>query len=296
MVITDIRDLKPAGEIAVIINVNTKLLATLALLSALQHSGMPVLMIECESKDGSFDHFSRMMERYPFDLISAKLKPHGQTLDWLFANISAAKVLLVDSDLEILSPEIIKFCREFIDEEQTFGCGFFNGPQWLTDHAGTFLEKAYYQERMWMPVTLLKTALVKQALKAGRTFDAFILYNDFMPSRRVSSAVARLRHRNPWLRKMDIKFPRLFRKTFYGHNPALVYYDTGADIYQYLRYERELWFAGLPEPFHRRYVAHAFGATRNELGRIGPHGGDRHQANLALAKRRLKEIYGVSLS
>jgi hypothetical protein len=294
MLLTDLKHLKPADELAVIINLNTRLIATLALLSTLRHAAMPVLLIDCQSADGSFEHFTHLMETCSFDLLSAPRKKHGQTLDWLFQNVPAKKVLLVDSDLEILDPEIIKFLREFIEHAQTFGSGFINGPQRLTDHAGTILENAYFQERIWMPLTLLKTSFMREAINAGHSFAASTVYNDLASFPRVSRAFAKLRHRHPWLRKLGLQTPRAFRREFHGQHPSIIYQDTGADIYQHLRYERELWFAGLPEPYHPRHVTHFFGTTRNALGEKGPHSGDRHNANLALASSRLKEIYGFA--
>src|SRR5215472_5401835 len=98
MRLESIRDLKAADAQAVIINAGTKHAATLALLSALRYAGMPVLLIDCESKDGSLEHFSRLMETHEFDLLSAPLKSHGGTLDWLFDVVPAEKVLLIDSD------------------------------------------------------------------------------------------------------------------------------------------------------------------------------------------------------
>jgi len=269
------------------------LMTTLALLSALKFAGMPVLLIDCQSKDGSFDHFSKLMNDYKFDLMSVPLKPHGQTLDWLFKNIPAKKVLLVDSDLEILSTEILKFYREWIDQEQTFGCGFINGPQFLVDHGGTALDGAYYQERMWMPLTLLKTSFVKEALAAGVSFDADTVYNDFPISQRLSAFVSNFRRRR--LGNWDPGFLRAFRKTYYGNKPSVIYCDTGAHMYQYLRYKRELWFAALPEPYHPRFVTHFFGTTRNALGEEGPHSGKRHEDNQTIACRRLQEIHGFSM-
>ncbi len=56
-----------------------KLVTTLALLSALRYAGMPVLIIDCRSEDGSWEHFIKLMEAYDFDLLSAPLKKHGET-------------------------------------------------------------------------------------------------------------------------------------------------------------------------------------------------------------------------
>ena len=93
-----------ADEYAVIINCGTKWVTTLALLSALRHAAMPVLLIDCESCDGSRAHFETLAQQneLSFHFLAWPLRPHPQALDELFANIPATKVLLVDSDVEIL--------------------------------------------------------------------------------------------------------------------------------------------------------------------------------------------------
>ena len=65
-------------------------------MSALKYANMPILLIDCESTDGSMQHFTRLMQRYPFDLLSAPLQNHGHTLDWLFLNVPAQNILLID--------------------------------------------------------------------------------------------------------------------------------------------------------------------------------------------------------
>lgn len=133
MYLKRIEDLPLTEEPAVIINCGTKEDATLALLSTLRHAEMPVLMIDCESKDGSVEFFLDLMQRFDFDILSAPLRGHGVTLDWYFRTINAEKTLLVDSDAEILDPAILKFMREYTDESSTFGAGFVNGPTWIDD-------------------------------------------------------------------------------------------------------------------------------------------------------------------
>src|SRR5687768_15725113 len=103
MVVHSLLDLPRVENRAIIINVGTKWVTTLALLSALRYARMPVLVIDCESKDGSAEHFKALMQNHSFDLLSAPLKPHGHTLDWLFINIQSENVLLLDSDAEILN-------------------------------------------------------------------------------------------------------------------------------------------------------------------------------------------------
>jgi hypothetical protein len=158
MYLKDMSEMPFSLERAVIINCGTKEVSTLALLSTLRHGGMPVLMIDCESADGSVEHFLKLMEEYHFDLLSAPLFGHGITLDRVFKRINANKVLLVDSDIEILDSAILRFMRDYIDEPNTFGAGFVQGPTWIDDRPGSWLEGALYQERIWMPLTFLKNS------------------------------------------------------------------------------------------------------------------------------------------
>jgi len=71
MVRTSIRELEPAIERCVIINVSTKVFTTLALMGALKYARMPVLVVDCESTDGSYEHFQDLLHKYEFDLVAA---------------------------------------------------------------------------------------------------------------------------------------------------------------------------------------------------------------------------------
>ncbi len=288
MQIGALEDLKPTDERAVIINVGTKLFSTLALLSTLRYAKMPVVVIDCESKDGSAEHFRELLKTHAFDLLSAPLRTHGSTLDWLFANIPAKKVLLVDSDLEILTEDILLRMREYIDHESTFGSGFINGPCWLDDQVGLLEHNAYYQERPWMPLTMLKVSRVLEALRAGRSFNVRMIYNDFPPSRSISKLLAHLRVSVPWFKRSAFSWLDPFKRPFYGLKPSVVCCDTGAEIYQYLKYERQYLFVGLPEQFHSRYVTHFFGVTRAAIEK------EERCESRSQAQQRLRDAYGVS--
>lgn len=149
---------------AIIINVNTKLVSTLALLSTLRYAGMPVTLIDCQSTDGSLEHFKEMQKHHDFDIRHMELREHGKTLDIIFKSIDADKVLLVDSDVEILSDEIFSFMREQLEDGRVFGAGFKNGPEWQG--------KTLYCERAWIPLVMLKTEPVRRALANGISFKA----------------------------------------------------------------------------------------------------------------------------
>jgi hypothetical protein len=263
---TRIEDVPHANERAIIINCGTKVVSTLALVSTLRHVAMPVLVIDCESKDGSLEHFLGLMNRFPFDILSAPLRGHGNTLDWLFSSINADKVLLVDSDVEILDAGIFQFMREYIDEPWTFGAGFINGPTWIDDVPGNALEGAYLQERLWIPLTFLKVKFIREALTAGVSFRARTIYNDLFFSPNLSYRLACLKSRFSMLKRVHT--PKFLRRTYYGHSPSVVYCDTGAEMLQHLKYKRELAFAGLPDRFHKRYVTHFGGLTRVVLDQM----------------------------
>lgn len=293
MLLSRIDDLPHLEERAVIINCGTKEPSTLALMSTLKYAAMPVLVIDCESKDGSVEHFSSLMSRFSFDMLSAPLRGHGLTLDWLFNKIPADKVLLVDSDAEITDPAILCFMREYIDESSTFGAGFVNGPTWMDDIPGDALEGAYLHERPWMPLVMLKVKFIRAALAAGVSFSARTIYNDVFFSEGLSRRLAQLRIRFPLLKAVGT--PKALRKSYYGHAPLRVYCDTGAMILQYLKYNRELAFVGLPDRFHDRYVTHFGGLTRVAL--------DKFQANPSRddsvkheVRRRLRERYGMEFN
>jgi hypothetical protein len=290
MILNSLRDLAPVKERAVIINVGTKTVSTLALLAALRHAGMPVLLIDCEYGDGSLEHFTRLHESHGFDLLSAPLRKHGPALDWLFANIPDENVLLIDSDLEILGPEIVDLARTLLDGsadgETVFGSGFTHGPCWLHDHPGV----GWYQERMWIPLTFLRVDLVREALANGRSFAERLIHNDFAPSRLVSRLLA-LRFRVPFLRGTRLSWLRGLRGSYYGQKPSYVFSDTGAEVFQYLKYERGWRYAGIPAELHRRFVKHFHGTTRraldpNDLNSLQEGSGGE-------VEERLLRVYGV---
>jgi glycosyltransferase involved in cell wall biosynthesis len=266
MTINHISELPFSKKRAVIINVNTRWVTTLALLSALRHARMPVLVIDCESKDGSLAHFERLMKKHEFDLLTAPLKQHGHTLDWLFKNISAEYVLLIDSDAEILNRSIFDIIDDSLQDPRMFGCGFVHGPEWMTKvQFGFDHEKlGLYQERMWIPFSMLNTAIIREALGAGFSFAIRMIYNDFPPSQRVSKFLFSRFNHERWVRSR-LRFLNPFRGTYYNAKPSYVFCDTGADIFQHLRYEKNYLFVGLPVAVHKKYISHFHGVTRKML-------------------------------
>jgi hypothetical protein len=293
MLLKSLTDLPAAPERAVIINVGTKWVSTLALLSALRHADMPVLVIDCEYGDGSIEHFRGLMETHTFDLLSAPLKKHGLTLDWLFRNTKDEKILLIDSDVEILGPEIIRLAKNLIeaqpeDQEVVFGSGFTHGPSWLHDHPGI----GYYQERMWIPLTFLRAQHVREALQKGFSFAERLIPNDvsFWP---LLSRILGLRFRLGFSRGWKLSWLNPLKRSYYGQKPSYVFCDTGADVFQHLKYDRGLRFSGIPGELHRRFVTHFHGITRQTL--------DARETNslqnggMRQVLERLDKAYGIKI-
>jgi hypothetical protein len=123
----------------------------------------------------------------------------------------------------------------------------------------------YYQERMYIPCVLLKTVPVKEALRSGHSFAAKKVYNDF-PLIPLFSRLLYYRFYFNFFQRHDISILRLFRKIYNDYyKPSMIYYDTGADIYMYLKYKCGYDFIGLPQRYSNQYFAHYHGITRKIL-------------------------------
>lgn len=297
MLIESLKQLKtdpPRREQAIIINVATKEVSTLALASALRYSGMPVLLIDCEvtdADDGSFEHFSTLQERLGFALLKAPLRRHSAALDWIFSEIPAEKVVLIDSDVEIVNGSIFDLMRESIDDDGVFGGGFVEGPNWMNDREG-FESHGLFEERMWIPLTMLKVKLVREALAGGYTFQEKQVFNDFAHSPVLSRAMASLRYRLPSLRSKQFRALDVFKESHHGLKPWLVWYDTGAQLYHHLKYEAGYEFAGLPATQHEKYAKHFSGVTNNRLNPGRSLGTSMDEIN-SYVRSRLRDEYGI---
>ena len=280
MKLRDLGELRPCREQAVIINVGTRLPTTLALVSALRHADMPLLVIDCESKDGSLAWLESLMAEHEFDLVTAPLRPHGRTLDWLFGQVRCEQLLLVDSDVELLGPDIVAWMRQFIDDHRTFGAGFIDGPGFLVNERG-FLHNAWYHERPWIPLALFKVAMVREALAAGCSFVDKVVFNDVAGGLMTKAA-----------RRLGVRLPAALRVAYNGWRPELVYYDTGAEVYEHLKFKKEHLFVGLPSHFAPRYVTHFSGVSRH----VVQGGGTSPKSIAGVVAERLKSGYGLDVA
>jgi glycosyltransferase involved in cell wall biosynthesis len=287
-----LRELPRLAERAIIINCSTKAVTTLALLSALKYANMPVLLIDCESTDGSVAWFEGLRKSYTFDFLRAPLRPHGETLDVIFGASNDDAILLVDSDLEILRDDVVPEMRAALTDQGVYGAGFLHEGASMAHNGRTRSSPGRYMERMWIPLTFLKTAAIRRALRAGSTFMHSRDYLEFPWSRHVSKLLY-VRHRLPLVKHISLEGLASARERIHGEQHAFREYDTGARIHSWLT-QSEARFASVGEPFLSQSLKHYHGVTRATLTRgqanATPPNAIETEVNL-----RLKEQFNVAV-
>jgi len=301
-VIASLESLPLARAVAVIINCGTKWTATLALAAALEHTGLPILLIDCESRDGSREHFARLTRQRGIDVrwLDWPLRRHGLALDALFAAIPAESVLLIDSDLEILAPRIIVAMKDSLGaDSQAYGSGLFHGPAWLGAEHGLPAGVGYYARRMWIPLVLLRTAPVREALRDGVSFAQRRAFREIPRSPLLSRWLA-YRFWVPGLRRWRSFAPM---GVCDEGSAAFIEHDTGAEMHEALS-ARGYRFAALATDSFGGDVHHYHGMSRAAMPHVLRTTGRRlglrlrdnstPEANVrSQIQRRLADRYGI---
>jgi hypothetical protein len=299
--VASLADLPAEEARAVVVNVGTELTAALALASVRARSSLPALLVDCDPSPEGAARVERLGRKLDFDVIEQPTRPHGETLDWLFAGIRASKVLLVDSDAELRDPAWVERLLGYLDHPRVFGAGFL--------HKAVARPNTLNPEHPYTPVLFLRAADVRRALDAGATFRLHVVQNDFRFNPRVARVLAsrldnewaprngRVERLPSWLRaplaRTTLPWLRWARADHAGRRPSLVVYDTGSEIYAHLRAEG-LLFAGLPAAVIGHELVHYGGVTRGRLP-----GGAGHRAPAVLdtiereVRERLRTEYGI---
>lgn len=286
VLVTSLRQLAPVTSRTVIINVNTNLVATRAVLSAIEVVGDPVLVVNVKPTAEGRAAFHRLMATYDFDLIETSTQEeHGTNLNWVFSNLTDTYLLLVDSDAEVLEASFVDWMRARCRHPGAFGAGFTWGPFYLPAEWGAPEGLMLYMERPWVPCTMFKRAPVAEALRGGHSFQHKTHPNEVAIHPRISRFLA-ARWGPPWEVAHSERFNRLparlrrrmgtcrldwldvTRRSYHGLRPSVAIYDTAAALYQHLRYEEGLLFAGIPVELLNGEVHHYSGVTRYAL--LGP--------------------------
>jgi hypothetical protein len=300
----------PAHEtLVVIINCSTKWVSTLALLSAVEMTSWPVLLIDCESTDGSKAHFESVARErnISFYWLRWPFRPHPAALDQLFAEVLSERVLLLDSDAEIRSREVtLAMSAALASDTTAYGSGFLQGPEWLAPPLHRLpVKKGYFAERMWIPLTLLRVEPVRTALTAGVSFAVRRPYYEVTFAPRFSYWLGQ-RFRVPVLRHFP--FPQIGAPNYEGRipdgiAPAFVEFDTGADLHHHMtrtgfvfaECDREL----LHNVYHHHGVtrdksAHLFRRIARRIGLVSPHSEAMHSEAETIARTRLRDAYNFT--
>ena len=251
----------------VIINCGTKWVTSLAVLSAHRHVKLPIVLIDCESKDGSKEHIGRILDelKINIDCVDWPLRPHPMALDELFTQVPADKVLLMDSDLEIRTSTVFELMSEALQRNpDAYASGFLHGPEWLGEEHGLPDYTGYYAERMWIPFVYMRTAPMRAALKEGISFLNRRAYHEVPGAPRLSRMLG-LRHRIAGMKHIPFPTLGLDRPVLEGRYPKFVEFDTGADLHAYLL-SRGCVFESLPIDYWGD-VLHHHGVTRAHLAK-----------------------------
>jgi hypothetical protein len=201
-------------------------------------------------------------------------------LDWLFSELNDDTLLLLDSDAEVRNGGIAVWMKRMMASPAAFGAGFTWGPfflddAWAVPPGGELL----YLERPWLPCVMLRVQPVREALAAGLSFDVKWFPNELAFSRRLARIMA-MRWGKPWgipnrafsllprwmtrpLSRWRLDWLRWSRHTYSGLRPHLAIHDTAGVVYDYLRFEKWLLFAGVPIELSDGEVHHYMGVTRN---------------------------------
>jgi hypothetical protein len=277
------------NTVTVVINVGTHLVTTLALLSAKRHTDFPVVVIDCSTENDEYLYFEKLQNHIDFFVVKMPLRIHGETLDILFRNINTEHILLLDSDAEITNPSFLD-C-DLYRKDDTFGMGFIQGPSKMLEGSMDNWQFLYYQERMFIPCVQLKRQKILEALDAGCSFAAKEVYNDF-PFFPVISRILYRRFSFTFFQKHDIPFFSPFRARYNDyHKPSMIYYDTGAEVYMYLKYKCGYDFIGLPSKHHGKYFNHYHGITRRMLNKNDTNSSEYKPDEI---KKRLVDVYGFN--
>jgi hypothetical protein len=255
---------------AVIINCGTKWVSSLALASTLAHVDCPVLVIDCESEDGSRAHFRKLAQDHGlrFDWLSWPLRPHPDALQKLFAHIRAEHVLLVDSDVELKSSSIFPAMQDALAHDPSaYGAGFIHESRWLDRAQGLPPNVGYYAERMWIPFVMLRAAMIRRALQDGASFAnrRRFLNSSIGPS---MARVLAIRYRVLGFSRLPLsnQGTRGEGRSINGQRPKFIEYDTGADLHAALENSGHK-LARLPVAMWGD-IHHYHGVTRARL--VGP--------------------------
>ncbi|MDA3934134.1 MAG: hypothetical protein PF630_07405 [Gammaproteobacteria bacterium] len=270
---------------AIVINVDTGPVTALALLSLQRYCTMPFLLVDCSTQAAEQTYARQLADHLGVELELRPLKPHGQTLDNLFLESRSESILIMDSDVELLSDGPVRKMTAGLCGNDVFAVGFSSDDHMLD---ALNIPYALYAARMWIPLCLFKVGPVRKAIEDGISFMHHEIYND-LPGHQLLSKWLFARHRLPMGSLLKLRFLDRYSKFYGSSKPSFINYDTGALLYAYLL-QQGYHFHQLDWILQQQSVAHYHGVTRSRLNWFD-NNSTRRKVAFRHAMQRIREHY-----
>ena len=275
----------------IIINVDTVAYTALAAASARQTMPFDITLIDCSRGEAQIQAAAKLAAQLDLDYRRWPLQTHGQTLDRLFDNTEADRLILLDSDAEILDARPMLHALEVDPGDHEYGIAW-EQPTARATEAG--LPISLYMARPWIPFCAFTVRHVRELIADGASFEARRVDNDllWLPSR--IRRLISLRRHVPIIRKLDLDRFQSHQQTIDGETTPYFEFDTGAALHRTAR-ARGLSLRRLSWDIHEATVFHVHGGTRSKLHFWMRNHGARSE-HLARAFHRLRSTYRAQVT
>lgn len=245
----------------VIINVDTVTYTALAAASARQTMPFDITLIDCSRAEAQAQATANLAAQLDLDYRRWPLKTHGQTLDRLFGNTEADRLILLDSDAEILDGRPMLHALQADPGGHEYGIAW-EQPTARATEAGSPI--SLYMARPWIPFCAFTVHQVRELITDGASFEARRVDNDllWLPAR--LRRLISLRRHVPILRTLDLDRFQSHQQTIDGETTPYFEFDTGAALHRTAR-ARGLSLRRLSWDIHEATVFHVHGGTRSKL-------------------------------
>jgi hypothetical protein len=263
--ISSINDIPKLGTIAIVISLNTRLFTTLAVASAARNLALPILIVECQSSDGSYETLSTLQFECDTWILRHPARAHGLMIDKLMRELNADRVLLIDSDVEVLDGTAYRLMADAMNNTEAselappYGAGWITGGHYMPADR---MPDVWFLPRSWIPFSLFDRECCAQLVEAGQSFDMKLEGNEF-PVQSIANLLAR-RARYSLLCSIKLPWLRQFRKERFGRRAPFYFHDTGARLHE-AALQAGYRFVDIGEAPMCASITHFLGATRRSV-------------------------------
>jgi hypothetical protein len=289
--ISTLAELPKLSTLGVIISIDTRIFTTLAVASAARHLPIPLLIVDGHSNDGSFEILRDLDVPGERWLIRMERRVHGVFIDKLLRELSAERVLLIDSDIEVKTPAafdamMIDLSANRANDNTIYAAGCSHGDH---DMEKDGMPHAWFCRRPWIPFVLLDRVRCAELVSRATTFEVKFLGNE-LPLQGLANLLAKRAH-FAVSKRWPFEFLTPLRKTRHGSRAAFYVYDTGGMVYEAAA-SRQWHLAEIGWETMNRSVVHYEGATRSSEVRRWTGASEVEQRLLAT----LRNDYRIELS